>query len=138
MQGLFREKNGIFFEELRKKNIVCDGGLIVERNKFSTMYSIYVFIEKSDLQKYYDFLKKALSAYKAKLKLNNFERVKASFMKRAEVGVVSFSGIDEAVQEKNLPFDKVSYDVVKQVAKKVLSDIRTVVIGNDVDANLHR
>lgn len=135
MRRLFDEKNGMFFEELRKQHIVHNGRLSVAKNKCSTMYSVCVFVEKKDLQKYYDFLKKTLRECSTNLKLNNFERTKAFFMRQAEIGFAEFSDIENAAREKSLPFDKVSYSLVRQMAKKIFANARIAVIGNNAELN---
>ncbi len=138
MQGLFGENEGAFFEELRKKNIACDDRVIVEKNKYSTSFSATVFIEKRDFQKYFEFLNAAIKKYQTELRLGNFERIKAFLMKREAIGFISFADVERRMRDKNLPFEKVSYDIVKRIAKKLFANVRIVIIGNDVRLNLRK
>jgi predicted Zn-dependent peptidase len=126
LETVFGRENGDFSRGLREKNITYAARYNLLKRKFSSVFYLWVFVNKENVETYIKYLEEKFSTCSNKL---NSDELKFTQNRLIEQSNNGFSDILD-IESKIVPFSKVTSKILTEVTKRLFdkSKRRTVFI----------
>lgn len=107
VKTLFSDE-GDFSVSLRKENIVCLQHAAIIHRRYSSMFYITCYVDQKSADNYLAFMRNRIKKYAMMQNLIRLERYQKYYGKISKTGPTTFVDIDDVIEQKSLPYDKIT------------------------------